>query len=181
MLAKINRFELFKNIFPDYNSFAEWYRSTPLSDSEDDVPSLKTFTLIAYEFNSSHVNSSVESFKQRFANDLYTYYREFEATTASVVELMRLTDEEIAKSDEVITNIANIPETGYTTDSETVNFVSTQQKMINKKGKLQVKKEQLSNKRTFTTKTFINRFRHLFQKFISPNYNYVIGEPEEAD
>lgn len=178
MEAKINKFELFKNIFPDYNSFAEWYRSTPLSDNESDVPSLKTFTLIAYEYNSSHVNSSVESFKQRFANELYTYYREFEATSASVLELMQLTDDEIAKADEVITNIASIPETRYDTNSETVDFVTTQQKMINKKGKLQVKKEQLSSKRTFTTKTFINRFRHLFKKFISPAYNYVVGEPE---
>lgn len=178
MKAKINQFEFFKNIFPDYNSFAEWYRSTPLSDSESDVPSLKTFTLIAYEYNSSQVNTSIESFKQRFANDLYTYYREFEATTASVLELMQLTDKEIEKVGETITNIASIPETGYSTNSEEVDFITTQQKMINKKGTLQVKKEQLSNKRTFTTKTFINRFKHLFKMWISPSYNFVVGEPE---
>ena len=81
---------LFKNIFKSYQDFKNWYTSTPLSDSVEDVPSEKTFTLIAYEYNDSSVNSSIESFKQRFANDVYTYYKEFEATTKAIDELMRM-------------------------------------------------------------------------------------------
>lgn len=171
--------ELFKNIFPDYNSFANWYRSLPLSDNDNDVPSLKTFTLIAYEYNDSHACMSKDSFMQHFANDLYTYYREFEATTKSIIDLMELTDEEIANIDTSIVNIANIPEEARDTNNENVGFISTQQKTINKKGKLQVKKEALSNKRTFTVKTFINRFKHLFIKVLSPAYTRVYGEEKE--
>lgn len=171
--------KLFKNIFPDYQSFADWYRTTPLSDGETDVPSLKTFTLIAFEFNDSHTSLSVESFKERFANDIYTYYREFEATSKSIIDLMNLTDEEISIADSMITNFANIPETASSTDVEEVDFITNQQKAINKKGKLQIKKEQLSNKRTFTVKTFLNRFRHLFIKVISPAYTFVVAEPDE--
>lgn len=167
---------IFKNIFSDYNTFATWYKSTPLSDNEEDCPTIKTFTLIANEYNDSHVAFSVESFKQRFNNDLYTYYKEFEATTKSIVELMELTDKDIAIADMSITNIADIPETESSTDEETVDFISNQQKIINKKGKLQVKREQLSNKRTFTVKTFLNRFKHLFIKIASPAYTFVIGE-----
>lgn len=170
---------LFKNIFPTYKEFKDWYISTPLSDNELDVPTEKTFTLISYEYNDSHIAFSVESFKQHFANDIYTYYREFEATTKSIVELMELTDQDIAVADISITNMANIPETESSTDEETVDFISTQQKLINKKGSLQVKKEQLSAKRIFTVKTFINRFRHLFIKIVSPAYTYVIGEDME--
>lgn len=170
---------LFKNIFPDYQSFTNWYRSTPLSDGEKDVPSLKTFTLIAFEFNDSHISLSVESFKEHFANDIYTYYREFEATSKSIIDLMNLTDDEISIADSMITNFANIPETESSTDVEEVNFITNQQKAINKKGKLQIKKEQLSNKRTFTVKTFLNRFRHLFIKIISPAYTFVVAEPDE--
>lgn len=170
--------KLFKNIFSSYQDFVSWYVSTPLSDNESDVPSEKTFSLIAYEYNDSHVNSTVESFKQKFANDIYTYYKEFEATTESIKELMAMTDEEIAIAGNMITNIANIPETASDTNEETVDFISQQQKMINKKGKLQIKREQLSNKRAYTTKTFLNRFRHLFIKIISPAYTNVYGEPE---
>lgn len=170
---------LFKNIFPDYQSFSDWYRSTPLSDGVEDVPSLKTFTLIAFEFNDSHTSLSVESFKERFANDIYTYYREFEATSKSIIDLMNLTDEEISIADSMITNFANIPETESSTNIEEVDFITNQQKAINKKGKLQIKKEQLSNKRTFTVKTFLNRFRHLFIKIISPAYTFVVAEPDE--
>lgn len=170
--------ELFKNIFKDYQSFKEWYLSTPLSDNDDDVPSEKTFTLIAYEYNDSHSALTVESFKERFANDIYTYYKEFEATTKSISDLMKLTDDDIAIADQAIINVANIPETENSTSAEEVDFISTQQKSINKKGKLQIKKEQLANKRAFTVKTFLNRFRHLFIKIVSPSYNFVIGEDE---
>lgn len=170
---------LFKNIFSDYNVFSTWYKSTPLSEDENDVPSLKTFTLIAYEFNDSHTSLSPESFKQHFANDLYTYYKEFEATSKSITELMQLTDDEIATADTSITNVADIPEDTYNTSSIEVNFVSSQQKTTNRKGVLQVKREQLSNKRTFTVKTFLNRFRHLFIKICSPSYTFVVKEEDE--
>lgn len=169
---------LFKNIFPTYEDFRNWYVGTPLSDGTD-CPSERTFTLIAYEYNDCHVAFSPESFKQRFANDIYTFYREFEATTEVIMDLMKLTDEEISTSDEMITNYANIPETESSTSAEEVDFITTQQKNINKKGKLQIKKEQLANKKAFTVKTFINRFRHLFIKIVSPAYNFVISEPDE--
>lgn len=168
--------QLFKNIFPDYDTFKAWYISTPLSDNELDVPTPKTFALISNEFNDSHSALSIESFKQRFSNDLYTYYREFEETTKSIISLMNVTDDEISTADSMIMNVANIPETQNSTDIEDVGFVSTQQKTIQKKGQLQIRKEQLANKRTFTVKTFINRFRHLFIKIISPAYNFVVAE-----
>ena len=141
-----------------------------------DIDYLIIFILISNEFNDSHSALSVESFKQRFSNDLYTYYREFEETTKSIISLMNVTDDEISTADSMIMNVANIPETQNSTDIEDVGFVSTQQKTIQKKGKLQIRKEQLANKRTFTVKTFINRFRHLFIKIISPAYNFVVAE-----
>ena len=173
-----SRTELFKNIFPTYEDFREWYKKLPLSDNEE-VPSEKTFTLIAYEYNDSHIAFSVEGFKQHFAIDLYTFYKEFEETTKSILDLMKLTDEEIATADSMIINMANIPETQSSTDEEVVDYISTQQKHINKKGKLQIKKEQLSSKRIFTVKTFLGRFRHLFVKILTPSYNLVIKEPME--
>lgn len=171
--------KIFKNIFTDYESFSSWYKQTGLSDNEEDCPSKKTFTLIANEYNDSHVCSSVESFKQRFSNDLYTYYKEFEETTKSIDELMNLTDKEISIAGQTIINVADIPENESSTDVETVDYISNQTKNIVKKGNLQIKKEQLSNKRTYTVKTFINRFRHLFIKIISPSYTFVVKEEDE--
>ena len=173
------QYKLFKNIFPDYETFSTWYKSTPLSDSETDVPSEKTFALIAYEYNDNHVAFTEESFKQRFAVDIYTFYREFEETTKSIIAMMQLTDDEIATADSYITNTAVIPEEVMSTNVEEVDFVTSQQKQINKKGKLQVKKEQLSAKRVFTTRTFIKRFKHLFVKVIDAAYTPVIGENME--
>lgn len=169
----------FKDIFPDYDTFKSWYQSTGLSADANDVPKAVTFRLIANEYNDSHVNLSDESFKEHFANDIYTYYKEFEATTQGIIDLMNLTDDEIAIADNMITNFAQIPETESSTNVEEVDFISNQQKIINKKGLLQIKREQLANKRIFTVKTFLNRFRHLFIKIISPAYTYVVGEPDE--
>ena len=151
---------LFKDIFTSYDEFSEWYKQTGLSDDGTDVPSKKTFTLIFNEYADCHSAFSEFDFKCHFANDLYTYYREFEETTKSLLDLMKLTDDEIANADTMIVNNANIPETESSTDEETVDFISQQQKTINKKGKLQIKREQLSNKRAFTTNRFLGRFKH---------------------
>lgn len=167
---------LFKNIFPSYNSFIDWWKSTPFYDSEESPPSNVTFGLISFEYNDSHVFSSDESFKEHFAIDLYTFYQEFEATTKEIKKMLALTDEQIAQDSINIMNIANIPETESSTDIETVDFISQQQKSITKKGNLQIRREQLSSKRAFTVKTFLNRFRHLFRRIISPSYTLVIEE-----
>ena len=138
--------------------------------------------IIVYSTNEREgflTNQGIEKIRSGFANDIYTYYREFEATSKSIIDLMNLTDEEISIADSMITNFANIPETASSTDVEEVDFITNQQKAINKKGKLQIKKEQLSNKRTFTVKTFLNRFRHLFIKVISPAYTFVVAETDE--
>lgn len=170
---------LFKNIFPTYQDFETWYRNTGLSDTESDVPSKKTFALIFNEYACSHVSMSPDDFKGHFANDLYTFYREFEATTAAISELMELTDKDIEISDMMITNVADVPETPKSTDTKTVDFISSQNKQIGVKGQLQVKRELISNKRAFTVRTFLNRFKHLFVKIVSPAYTFVVVEPDE--
>lgn len=170
---------LFKNIFPDYDTFYQWYASSPLVEGESDIPSKKTFALISNEYNDCHVAYSPEGFKEHFANDLYTFSREFELTTKRISELMELTDKEISTENETISNFANIPENLYTTSDEEVNYISSQQKSINKKGLLQIKREQISNSRAFTVRTFLNRFRHLFITVLSPSHTFVVSEPEE--
>lgn len=174
-----NTDRLFKNIFPSYQEFATWYKTLPLSDGQTDCPSAKTFALIAFDYNDSHVAFSPESFKEHFAIDLYTYYKEFEATSAAIDNLMSLTDEQIAISDTMVINTADIPETEGSTDDETVDFVSQQQKTLNKKGVLQIKKEQLSNKRAYTVRSFLSKFKHLFIKVISPAFTQVYVEDTE--
>lgn len=176
---RINQFSLFKDLFPDYETFSNWYKSLPLSDSVNPCPSEKTFALIAYEYNESHCAYSDEGFLQHFAIDLYTYYPEFEASTKAIQDLMSLSDEDLAISGKQIINNADIPEAPSSTDEMTVDFISTQQKIIQEKGLMQVKREQLSNKRTFTTRTFIKRFKHLFRVVFDTPFVPVIEEDEE--
>lgn len=172
---------LFKNIFPTYESFFEWWATTGLADFNGvnySAPSRVTFTLIANQYNCSHIAYSLEGFYQHFANDIYTYYKEFEETTKTINELMSLTDDEISIADQMIINMAVVPEETSSTDVESVDYISQQQKTISKKGKLQIKKEQLSSKRSYTVRTFLKRFKHLFINVLSPAYNFVVSEPE---
>lgn len=170
--------KFFKDVFPTYEVFSNWYKQTGLSKNDNDCPNQITFLLIAYEYNDSHIAFTEESFKEHFAIDLYTYYKEFEGTTKAIEEMLELTDSEISIADSTILNIANIPENESSTDIEQVDFVSQQQKTLTKKGVLQVKREQLTNKRTYTTKTFLKRFKHLFIRILSPAYTFVVEEPE---
>lgn len=173
-----NLMKKFKDVFSDYSAFSTWWNSTPFRNIIIDEI---TFTLIAYEYNDSTLTYTEEGFKQHFAIDLYTYAKEFQETTRAIDELMQVTDEEIATAESMITNFAEIPETVNSTNVEEVDFVSNQQKVINKKGILKIKKEQLGNKRTYTTKTFLKRFKHLFIMIYSSGYVPVFGEPEGED
>ena len=176
MYRTIMETKLFKDIFPSYENFQNWYRNTPLSSS-DECPNEKTFSLIAYEYNDSHsAFLTEENFKEHFAIDLYTYFKEFEATTAAIDKLMSLSDDDVAMDGQMITNIASIPETASSTDVEQVDFITQQQKMINKKGKQTITREQLANKRSYTTRTFLKRFKHLFIKVFDTPYTRVIEE-----
>lgn len=177
MFQTVHRTKYFKDIFPTFEDFASWYKSTALSDG--DAPAKKTFTIISYEYNDCHVAFDDENFKEHFAIDLYTFYKEFEATSATIDKLMALTDEDVSLDSQMITNIANIPETASSTDVESVDFVTTQQKMMNKKGKQSITREQLGNKRAYTTRAFLKRFRHLFITVYDSPYTAVIKENQE--
>lgn len=183
MEAKAYETSLFKDIFPTYNDFEEWYTSTPLSDNlysdeANDVPSERTFTILFYEYSDSHVAFSDESFKNRFAVDIYTYYKEFEATTKAIDDLMSLTDNDIIVDGAMITNVADVPETTSTTNIDVVNYISQQQKAISTKGKLRISKELISAKRAYTVRSFVKKFDHLFQRVYSPYYTFVVRDDE---
>lgn len=169
--------KVFGNLFPDYDTFKEWFLSTPFGSKT--VPNEITFTLIAYEYNDCHLCMNEKNFKEHFAVDLYTYTKEFEKTTERIDKLMELTEDDISTDSTSVMNIATIPENSYDTDSETVNFVTTQQKNINKKGKSNIQREMLSNSRSYTVKTFLRRFKHLFISVLSPSYVKVYREDVE--
>lgn len=171
--------KIFKNIFPNYQTFSEWYASSPLSNGLTDIPSNKTFRIISNEYNDCHVCMTEESFKEHFENELYTYYKEFEATTKAIDELMELTDAQVEDGGKMIVNMADIPENVSSTDADTVNFISQHQKTLTRKGVLQIKREQISNKRAYTVRRFLERFRHLFIRVISPYYTTVYMEKDE--
>lgn len=170
------RTKVFNDIFPTYEVFSSWWNSFYSDVSE--VPSKLTFMLIQSEYRESHIAFDEVGFKDHFFLDLYTYVKEFEATTKAIDDLMALKDEDIAISGSMVQNVADIPEVKSSTDIEEVNFISQQQKMINKKGTLQIKKEQLINKKAYTVKSFLKRFKHLFIRVLSSAYVPVIREPE---
>ena len=173
MEMQIHNTKVFNDIFPDYETFKNWYEKYELI-----VPNKLTFMLIQAEYRVSHVAYTEESFKDHFFIDLYTYVKEFEQTTSAIDNLMSLTDEELSINGSMILNVADVPEVPNSTDADTANFISQQQKTITKKGNLQIKREQLSNKRVYTVKSFLKKFKHLFIKILSTAYVDVIEEPE---
>ena len=171
-------FRLFKDIFPDYQSFSTWYSNTPFHLLYGQMPDIVTFTIIYNEYCVSHVSYSDEVFKNKFANDLYTYFEDFEQESAAIRDLMKLTSEEVIKAGSTVLNIADIPEQVNSTDAETVSFVSQQQKTNMFRSELEAKREIIRNKRELSVRRFLGRFRHLFMKIISPDYIRVYVEEE---
>lgn len=169
--------KVFKDVFPDYNSFEIAWNNSGLSDGYK--PNNRTFQILFIQYCSSHIAFTEDEFKLRFCLEMYTYAKEFEETSVAIDKLMSLSPEEMAISYEAITNFAEIPETELSTDAETVNFISNQQKSINKKGKLQVLRELITNKRSYTTRSFLRKFQYLFIRILSPAYTFAVEEDEE--
>lgn len=173
-----HEFKLFKDIFPDYQSFSTWYATTLFHLSSGQAPNAITFSIIYNEYCASHVAYSEEVFKNKFANDLYTYYEDFEQESAAIKDLMKLTSEDIIKAGSTVTNFADIPEKTSDTDAEVVDFVSQQQKTNMFRSELEAKREVIRNKRELSVRRFLSRFRHLFIRIISPDYIKVYVEDE---
>ena len=176
---------LFKDIFTSgspatisYSTFATWYKnSSHMSDSATDCPSEKTFWILMNEFMDCHVAfKSNDDFKNHLAIKLYTYYKEFEATTRAIDDIMALTDSQLELGESAITNIANIPETVASTDAKNVDYITQQQKLLNQRGALEIKLIQLKNKRAYTVDKFLAKFRPLFIRILSSSYTAVIAE-----
>lgn len=170
--------KVFKDVFPDYNSFKDFWIDTDIG-TDKNLPSKTAFGVVSIQYCSSHIAFTEDEFKLRFCLEMYTYAKEFEETSKAIDQLMSLSPEEMAISSEAIINFAEIPETELSTDAETVNFISNQQKSINKKGKLQVLRELITNKRSYTTRSFLRKFQHLFIKILSPAYTFAVEEKDE--
>lgn len=140
-----------------------------------DIPTIKTFALIFHEYCDNNIACSNDSFLMKYANILSTYYKEYEQTSKAITRLMELTSEDIAIDNYNITNSAEVPETESSTNVEEVDYITVQQKNFTKKGNLQISKELLYNKKSYTTRTFLNRFRYLFIRILSNGYTGVYG------
>lgn len=176
MQVQMQETKVFNDIFSNYEEFVSWLNES--YGEEIHIPRKTTFLLIQAEYRVSHIAFTPDTFKDKFFIDLYTYCKEFEKTSDAIDELMDLSDEEISLEGSMIVNMADIPENPSSTNIDTVDFVSQQQKTLSKKGTLQIKREQLSSKRAYTVKTFLKRFRHLFIRILATPYVNVIGEPE---
>lgn len=171
-------FKLFKDIFPDYLTFSNWYDATIFAINGEKRPNNIIYQLIYNEYCVSTIAFSEEVFKGKFSNDLYTYCSDFEQECAAIKDLMALTSEEVAEAGTTVLNIADVPETLSSTDVDIANYISQQQKTISKRGKLEVKRERVRNMREFSVRRFLGRFRHLFIRIISPDYVRVYVEDE---
>lgn len=160
----------------NYNAFKTWYRTqSHFSDSDTDVPKEKTFWLIASEFMDSHVAFSDVDFYNHFAVKLYTYYKEFEKKTDIINSLLELTEEQVTTEYSDVSNTADVPETPTNTSATVVDYISRQNKLMHLKGKLQANLDLLDNKKAYTVDAFLAKFRPLFIKVVSPEYNYGFG------
>lgn len=169
-------FKLFKDVFPDYQTFLDWYSQTPFATTFNKSPNIVTFNIIYNEYCVSHLAFSEEVFKCKFSNDIYTYFEDFEQESEAIKDLMALTSEDIVKAGSTVVNFADIPEKTSDTDAEVVDFVSQQQKTNMFRSELESKREVIRNKRELSVRRFLSRFRHLFMRIISPDYIKVYVE-----
>lgn len=151
----------------------------PLKISEEKTKEL-FFLLYARYGNSSIASSDEEQFKYKIGSIIYMYGPAWEKRLETLDKLYNLTEEEILRSEQNISNLALNPDTVPAADTYSVIDMVSQQNVNNRvKGKMEGYATYFNQIVTDVTDTFLDKFKKCFITVVSPDYPLWYTTEEE--
>lgn len=171
---------LFKNIFPTYEDF-----ETFLDESEITTPTgaesylERVYNILFRNFANSTIKfSTVNDFKNCFANTLDEWLLPYNIQIGKINDILNMTADDLIRVGEVLDSVSNAPnEIGMSASSQ-LNYISAQNYRVAKGDKLYRYLDLLSKLPSYRVGDFIDRFRWLF-KSIVPQDEYIFVEVED--
>jgi hypothetical protein len=160
----------FTEIFPDVNIFKQEYSSTSFSAQTDIVDLDLVYYLLYAEYGNSPISNSDENqFKYRLWSTIFMYGPSWAKRLDIQDKLRKLTEEELLTGGRAIHNHAYNDGSQPTTASlEALDYINDQNTTNYKKSKMEGYEMLATLIETDVSKEFIDKFRPLFLKFVSP-------------
>lgn len=181
------RTRTFGEIFPDVTSFTDFYSSGPIPGrllNGNDYSTYQAdtiYTLLCSEYFGAHISMSSEDwFKLKVMQIIYEYGPTWQREMALQDKLLALTDDQLMTGSKAIYNHAAHPSTDPSTATlEELTYIDDQNTSNWKKERIRAFVDGSSGLDDSITRTFLNRFKKLFIKFIYPTGPVLYGEGED--
>lgn len=161
----------FTEIFPNVEVFMEEFAESPLSQTDFTEIGALYYLLYANFGNSPISNSDENQFKYRLWSTIFMYGPTWQKRLDLQKKLRALSENEILAGGKAIYNHAYNPNNSPSTQTlEELDYINDQNTTNYKKSKMEGYSILLSLLETDVTKEFIDKFRPLFLKFVTPEY-----------
>ena len=168
----------FSDIFTDIDGFKTDLKQYPIDLGLEDADiSLIFYLLMTRYMNSPIAYCDINQFKFRLFGTIFTYYPEYKAKSGLQDKIRSLTDDELIKSGQTITNHANNPSRSPDTDvNEPLPYIDDQLTSNSTLNKLQAYLSQWGALDSNYTTEFIDKFKYLFARFVPMTNTFYVEE-----
>ena len=173
--------KLFREIWPTVESFQTDYGNSPLKWPElDGKQAMIYYLLFANYANNSIANMDVNQFKAKVFEKIFNYGPTWQKKLVIQEKLRSMSEDELRTGGRNISNFAINPNSSPSASStDELSFVSQQTSRNHKRGRVDAYANLLTLLDEDVTEQFIERFRPLFRRFVSPLVTAIY--PNEED
>lgn len=162
----------FAEIFPDVDSFVDEFVASPFGNAITDTNRRLLYYMLYANYGNSPISNADENqFRYRVWSTIFMYGPAWEKRLEVQDKLRKLSEDELLKGGKAIYNHAFNPNNSPSTQAlEELDYINDQNTTNYKKSKLEGYGALLTLLETDVTKEFIDKFRPLFLKFVTPEY-----------
>lgn len=160
----------FCDIFPSVDTFVDEFAASPFGNAITDTNRRLLYYMLYANYGNSPISNADENqFKYRVWSTIFMYGPTWEKRLEIQSKLRNLSEDELLRGGKAIYNHAFNPGTGPSTASlEELDYINDQNTTNYKKSKLEAYSILLELLKTDVSRDFINKFKPLFLKVVSP-------------
>lgn len=173
--------KLFREIWPDFDAFLTDYSNCPLKSSELAGTENTIYGLLFANFaNDSIASMDVDQFKWKVFERIFNFGPTWKKRLDIQNKIRNMSEDELRVGGRDISNFTINPNTGPSTSSlDELTEVSQQTSRNRKRGRLDAYANLMGLLDEDVTADFVQRFRSLFRKFVSPLCTHIYPNEEE--
>lgn len=174
--------ELFCQVYPEYEDFADAAAACPFPLSEITTGNLQLtyYLLMARYGNTPIANLSVSQFELKLFATIFQFAPTWQKRLSIQATLRGLTEAQLLEGGKTIMNTALHPGQAPSTGAlDELTYIDSQNTSNNKKSKLGAYAELWEVLKIDVTENYLNAFKHLFKQVVIPEHTFIYATEDE--